>query len=67
MRGSVVEGRGRVKKLSGPDVARLHKYVVCHHKSTADMRRYEYHCILLVRNSLNHLCVLQYVNRCQSK
>ena len=39
MRGSVVEGRGRVKNLARPEMARAHKYVVCHHKRTADMRR----------------------------
>ena len=39
MRGSVVEGRGRVRNLSGPDVELAHKYVVLHHERTADMRR----------------------------
>ena len=39
MRGSVVEGRGRVMNLSGPVLARAHKYVVLHDGRTDDMRR----------------------------
>ena len=39
MRGSVVEGRGRVCTLSGADVTAAHNYVIKHHERTLEMRR----------------------------
>ena len=39
MRGSVVEGRGRVIQLSCTDVSTAHTYVIRHHESTLEMRR----------------------------
>ena len=39
MRGSVVEGRGRVCTLSMSDVATAHNYVLSHHVRTLEMRR----------------------------
>ena len=38
-RASVVEGAGRVYKMSDAELDRAHTYVVLHHGSTADMRR----------------------------
>ena len=39
MRGSVVQGRGRILNLSRAEVARAHKYIIMHHDNTRDMRR----------------------------
>ena len=39
MRGSVVEGRGRIRTLSTSDVAMAHDYVLGHHVRTLEMRR----------------------------
>ena len=39
MRGSVVEGRGRVCNLSGAVQTRAHNYVIRHHVQTLEMRR----------------------------
>ena len=39
MRGSVVEGRGRVLTLSDAEVARAHNYIILHDERTLDMRR----------------------------
>lgn len=39
MKGSVVEGRGRVFRLTGPALERAHSYIILHHARTLDMRR----------------------------
>lgn len=39
MKGSVVEGRGRVFRLAGQALERAHGYIILHHGFTLDMRR----------------------------
>jgi hypothetical protein len=39
MKGSVVEGRGRVFNMAGADVASAHSYVIVNHGQTLQMRR----------------------------
>ena len=42
LRAAVVEGRGRVFNMAGPQLERAHEHVVLHHGRTLDMRRWEY-------------------------
>jgi hypothetical protein len=39
MRGSVVEGRGRVSHLTTAALRRVHNYIIYHHAQTSNMRR----------------------------